>query len=84
MRKLIAALTLIGSSAAIQAQHPVAITYTCPTQTGSLPTCTTSYQIPSRAILIVQYVSGSAAPLNPNPTTGAFTTGQASMLITTQ
>lgn len=84
MRKLIAALALLGSSAVVQAQLPVALTYTCPTQTGSLPTCSTSYQMPSRSVLIIQYVSGSAAPINPNPTTGAFTTGQASMSVATQ
>ncbi len=62
---------------------PVAITYTCPTQTGSLPTCSTSYQVPNNKVFVVEYVSGSATPIAPNAN-GTFATGQASAVISTQ
>ncbi len=62
---------------------PVAFQYTCPAQTGTLPTCTTSFSLPANKMLVVQNVSGSATPIAPNAA-GNFATGQASLTVTTQ
>lgn len=81
-----AALALVCAAPQAKAQFflpvPVAITYSCPAQTGTLPACKTSYTLPSNKLLIIQNISGSATPINPNAA-GNFATGQASLIVGT-
>lgn len=62
---------------------PVALQYSCPAQTGSLPVCSTNFTIPYNKLLVIQNISGSATPIAPNAA-GTFATGQASLTVTTQ
>ncbi len=91
MRNTILTLMSLAAAVSVPAANaqfsgflsPVSITYTCGTQAGSLPKCTTSYQVPRGRLLVIQDVNGSATPINPNGA-GNFATDQASLLISTQ